>query len=96
MYHLSRFNSEGGKVDETQVEEWAEGYFHNLLTVFNSFFTVVEPKEAFSRMEKIPFTDIVAEELEGESEEIIKIAVEKTRELAEMELDFMRAYVEEA
>jgi len=93
MYKMSRFSSTGGMPDELEVESWAEGYFQNIVTLLNSFFTQVEPKEALARMEIIPFDKMVADELEGESEEIINIAVAKIKELMQIEFEFMRAYL---
>lgn len=90
---ISRFESKNGIPDEGQVEEWTESYFHNLLNILNSFFSRVSVEEALSRMELVPFDQLVKDELQGESEEIIAIAVSKVNELAEIELSFMRAYL---
>ncbi|MEA1961424.1 MAG: hypothetical protein U9N81_09175 [Bacillota bacterium] len=92
---ISKFESVDGNPNAQQVEDWAEEFFHNLLTVMNTFFSYVEVAEAVERMSAIPFGDVIREQLEGESDKIIEIAINKVDELLEMELEFMRAYVEE-
>jgi len=80
--------------DEEQIEAWVEEYFFSLFNLFNVFFSKVEAKEAVSRMSSIPFDKLLKEELEGESEEIIEIALGKLKELVETEMQVMKAYVE--
>lgn len=92
--HLSKFTCTDGVPDESQIEEWVDTYFHNLLTLFNSFLSKVDVNEAVVRMEAIPFNQLVAEELEGESPQIIEIAVKRVIEMAEIELEFMRSYLQ--
>lgn len=92
--HISKFDSINGIPDETQIENWVETYFQNMLNIFNTFFTQVSPAEAVERMSQIPFGQLVAEALEGESEDIINKAVQFINEKAEMELEFMRAYLD--
>lgn len=91
---ISKFESVDGVLNTEQVEEWAEEFFHNLLTVMNTFFTHVDVSEAVDRMSAIPFENVVREQLEGESEIVLETAVNKFNELLEMELEFMRSYVE--
>lgn len=93
MYHLSRFNSVDGKPDQEQVENWAETFFFNLMTVLNAFFSYVDVEEALDRMKRVPFADLVKEELEDENEEIKNMAIRKVNELAEIELQFMESYI---
>ncbi|MDD3269914.1 MAG: hypothetical protein PHX14_11375 [Syntrophomonadaceae bacterium] len=93
MYHVSKFDSVNGVPDEEQIENWTAEFFHSLINVFNSFFCKLELDDAVSRMSIIPFEKLVKEQLEDEKEEVINIAVAKVKELAEMELEFMRAYV---
>lgn len=92
--HISKFESVNGVPDETQIEAWAEGYFHNLLNMFNTFFTQVSVAEAVERMSKIPFDQLIREALEGENEIIVEKAVAVVNEKVEMELEFMRAYLD--
>lgn len=92
--HISKFDSVNGVPDEKQVTEWTEAFFANTLSVLNSFFAHVSVAEAVERMEYVPFDQLVTEALEGESEAVLKIAVEVIKEKAEMELEFMRAYLE--
>lgn len=92
--HISKFDKVNGVPVESQIQAWAEGYFQNMLMMLNSFFVHVSVKEAVERMEQVPFGQLIAEALEGESEDIIKLAVEIANEQAEMELEFMRAYLE--
>ena len=93
MYHVSKFDSVNGVPDEEQIENWTAEFFHSLINVFNSFFCKLELDDAVSRMSIIPFEKLVKEQLEDEKEEVINIAIAKVKELAEMELEFMRAYV---
>lgn len=90
---ISRFESKDGVPNAQQVEEWTESYFQTLLNVLNGFFCHVPVDEAVSRMLLVPFDQLVREELDGESEAIMEIAVERVNELAQIELDFMKAYL---
>lgn len=92
--HISKFDSVNGIPDETQIQEWTEGYFQNLLMVLNSFFAHVSVVEAVERMGEVPFAQLVTETLEGESEAVIKLALEIINEKVEVELEFMRAYLD--
>lgn len=92
--HISKFNLIDGVPNEKQIQEWTESYFQNMLTVLNSFFAHVSVAEAVDRMAQVPFAQLVTEALEGESEAVIKMAVDVINEKAEMELEFMRAYLE--
>lgn len=92
--HISKFDSVNGAPDESQIEAWAEGYFHNLLNMFNTFFTQVSVAEAVERMSQIPFGQLIREALEGENEAIIDKAVAVVNEKVEMELEVMRAYID--
>jgi len=91
---ISKFDSVNGVPDADQIQTWAEGYFQNMTMVLNSFFVHVSAVEAVERMAHVPFAELVTEELEGESEAVIKIATEIVSELATIELECMRAYVE--
>jgi hypothetical protein len=91
---ISKFERKDGILNEQQVEEWAETFFHNMLTVMNTFFTHVDVEEAVSRMADIPFERVTREQLEGESDEVIAIAVKTVNELFADEMEFMRSYMD--
>lgn len=91
--HISKFKSVNGVPDEDQVQAWVESYFQNTSMVLNSFFVHVSAAEAVDRMAQVPFAKLIAEELEDESETVIKMAVELINELAAIELECMRAYL---
>ena len=91
--HLSKFDRINGVLDEEQVENWVAEYFHSLLNIFNAFFCKLEVEEAVSRMSAIPFEKLVLEQLAGEDEEVRELARCEIRQLAEIELEFMRAYL---
>ena len=90
---ISKFDSIDGVPDADQIQTWAEGYFQNMIMMLNTFFVHVSPAEAVERMAAVPFAQLAAEELEGESEAVINLAVEFIKELAAVELEFMRAYI---
>jgi len=90
---ISKFDSIDGVPDADQIQTWAEGYFQNMIMMLNTFFVHVSPAEAVERMAAVPFAHLAAEELEGESEAVINLAVEIINELAAVELEFMRAYI---
>lgn len=94
MYSLSRFACVNGMPDREEIEAWAENYFFNLINLLNAFLSQVAVDEALDRMRKIPFAELVAEELENESEEVKKVAIGKVMELLEMEMKYMEAYVD--
>ena len=94
MYKLSQFDSVDGKPDEEQILNWAETYFFNLMNLFNAFLSRLDVEEAANRIRVSPFDELVTEQLEGETEEIINIAVTRIKEMLEIELEFMEAYIE--
>jgi len=94
MYRLSRFKLVDGRPDEDEVQEFVDAYFFNMMTVLNAFFARVEMAEALSRLELIPFGELIAEELGDEDEQTVSQAVERITELVEMELEVIRSYLE--
>jgi hypothetical protein len=90
---ISKFDSIDGIPDADQIQTWVEGYFQNMTIMLNTFFVHVSPAEAVDRMAAVPFAQLVKEELDGESEAVINLAVEIINELAAVELEFMRAYI---
>ena len=90
---ISKFDSIDGIPDADQIQTWVEGYFQNMIMMLNTFFVHVSPAEAVERMAAVPFAQLATEELEGESEAVINLAVEIINELAAVELEFMRAYI---
>ena len=93
MKHVSKFQHVEGSPMEEQVEEWAETFFFNLMTILNSFLSHVDVAEAVERLKSIPFDQLVIEELEGEDEAVLTIAVNKIREMAEAEIAFQESYI---
>jgi hypothetical protein len=93
MLKISKFSQVNGKADEDEVLEWVDAYFFNLMTIFNGFFANLEVPETISRIECIPFDELVSQELEDESEETVDLAVKRIGELVEIEMDMMRAYL---
>jgi hypothetical protein len=91
--HISKFEHVDGSPVEEQVEEWAESYFYNLMTILNSFLSHVDVAEAVARLKSIPFDELVVEELEGENEAVLTIAVAKVLELVEAEISFQESYI---
>ena len=94
MYSVSRFKCIDGKPDEMEIETWAEAYFGSMMNIFNGFFCHVGINDALSRMVKIPFEKLVQEQLDGESQEVIDIAVAKVKDLADIEIEHIKAYAE--
>lgn len=94
MYSVSRFKCIDGKPDEMEIETWAEAFFGSMMNIFNGFFCHVDIKDALSRIIKIPFEQLVREQLDGESQEVIDIAVARVKELAETEIEYIKAYAE--
>lgn len=94
MYRLSRFTLVDGRPDEDELMEFVDAYFGNMMTVLNAFFARVETAEALSRLELIPFGDLISQELADEDEQTINQAVARITELVEMEFEVIRAYLE--
>ncbi|MFY9120019.1 MAG: hypothetical protein ACOXZ6_10770 [Syntrophomonadaceae bacterium] len=93
MMHISKFEHVDGQPVEEQVEEWAETYFFNMMNILNPFLSHVDVAEAVERLKSIPFDQLVIEELEGEDEAVLTIAVNKIREMAEAEIAFQESYI---
>lgn len=93
MHQASKFGSINGEPDEEQIENWVAQFYQSMSNIFNSFFSKVDLEEAVSRISLIPFEDMVREQLQGESEQVITIAVAKMKELIDTELEIMRAYI---
>jgi hypothetical protein len=48
MMHISKFEHVEGSPIEEQVEEWAETFFFNLMTILNSFLSHWSYSSAFA------------------------------------------------
>lgn len=94
MFQNHNFRNDDGALNVEEIESWVDSYFFSVLNILNGFFAQVDIKEATSRMDDIPFDNLVREQLENEDEEIIKIASAHMRELAEAEIEVMKAYCE--
>lgn len=89
----SRFSFVNGEPDIEQIEEWTESYFQGLLTMMNLFYSRTDLSEVLKSMEAIPFNQMAAQELEGESLEVIEIAMNLIDEIAAREIEYIRAYI---
>ncbi|MGE5453611.1 MAG: hypothetical protein ACM3O9_00280 [Methylocystaceae bacterium] len=81
-----------GEPLEDEIELWVNRYFQTVTDILNGFFSHVTPAEAVSRMEAISFANLIKEQLEGEPEAVINLAITMINELKNVELEFMRAY----
>jgi hypothetical protein len=45
MIKLSKFEMIAGQPNETQIEEWVQTYFFNLMNILNGFFAHVDIQE---------------------------------------------------
>lgn len=90
---MSRFALVNGAPDIEQIEEWAEGYFQGLLSMMNLFYSRTDMSEVLKSMEAIPFNQMAAQELDGESLEVIEIAMELIDKIAAREIEYIKAYM---
>lgn len=88
----SRFDHIDGRPDEDQVCNWTDGFFFSLLNTLNSFYAQVEFKNASERLQAVPFDKLVLEQLTGESDEVMEIALNRVKELLDNEIEFLKAY----
>lgn len=89
----SRFNLVNGVPDREQIEEWAEEYFQGLLRMMNLFYARTDLTSILENMEAIKFSQMAAQELDGEPPEVIKIAVNIIDEIAAREIEYIKAYM---
>lgn len=89
----SRFTMIDGSPDYDEVEAWAEGYFQSLLKMMNGFYAQVEMTEVVTSMQAIPFHRLATQELEGESPEVVELAVQVIAAMVEREIEYMQAYI---
>ena len=64
------------------------------MTGLNACCAKIERAEARTRLELIPCGDLISGELADKDEQTISQAVERITELAEMELEVIRSYLE--
>lgn len=88
----SRFDHVDGRPDEDQVCEWTDSFFFSILNTLNSFYAQVEFKNAGERLQAVPFDKLVMEQLAGESDEVMEIALKRVKELLDHETEFLNAY----
>lgn len=93
MIKSSRFDHHEGQPNVEQVEAWAEGLFHSILNMLNGFLCNLDVTDAVSRMELVPFEELVLANIEDESQAVKDIASARVKELATMEIECMRAYI---
>ncbi|WP_054696341.1 hypothetical protein [Syntrophomonas palmitatica] len=94
MLKISKFSQINGKADEDEVLAWVDSYFYNLMNIFSAFFAKIEVAETISRIECIPFDELVRQELEDEGEETIVLAVNRIMEMVAIEMEMMRSYLD--
>jgi hypothetical protein len=94
-FAISKFDRVNGQPDIDQIEAWVESFFNSTVSMINGFFCRLDIKEAVTGIENIPFEQMVREQLENESEEIITIAIAKIKELTDMQIEYLKAYAEQ-
>jgi hypothetical protein len=90
---ISKFTLVNGIPDSEQIEEWAESYFQGLLQMMNHFYSRADINEVLKSMEAAPFDQMAAKELEGESPEVIAVAMKLVNEMAQREIAYIKAYL---
>lgn len=95
MIFMSRFEHSDGYPVAEQVEAWGQKFFFDTFQLLNAFLSQLEDSaDAYERLALVPFEELVREELEGEAEESVAIAVRVVTELAAQELEFIKAYTD--
>lgn len=89
-----RFLLADGSPDMPALGEWAEGYYQTLMGMADGFFAQADIKDVMESMRNIPFEKLVARELLGAGEDIVGIAVALVREIAQREIEYIKAYLE--
>ncbi len=89
----SRFNLVNGIPDSEQIEEWAEAYFESLLRMMNLFYARTDLTSVLESMEAIQFSQMAAQELAGETPEVIATAMKIIDEIAVREIEYIKAYM---
>jgi hypothetical protein len=89
----SRFKLVNGVPDSEQIEEWAEEYFQSLLRMMNLFYARTDLPSVLESLEAIKFSQMAAQELVGETAEVIEIAVNIIDEIAAREIEYIKAYM---
>lgn len=95
MPDKSRFLDDEGKIDLDCLEQWCEQFFGSLMTVLNSCFARLNLDEALNRLEAVSCTQLVNEQLDGESEEVKQEAVRILNRLLDEEVEYYRAYLQQ-
>jgi hypothetical protein len=93
VFQENRFEFIDGEPVAEQVEEWADSFFFNLMSVMNVFFAKISLEETVSRLRCIDFGALILEQLENEPDKIRAIAIARISELAETEISLMEAYI---
>ncbi|MEA4926735.1 MAG: hypothetical protein VB084_15685 [Syntrophomonadaceae bacterium] len=82
-----------GIPDSEQIEEWAEAYFESLLRMMNLFYARTDLTSVLESMEAIKFSQMAAQELAGETPEVIATATKMIDEIAAREIEYIKAYM---
>ena len=78
--------------DSEQIEAWAESYYQGLLQMMNGFYAQADMDEVLASMQAIPFHRLATQELDGESPEVIELAMQFINDIAAREIEYMQAY----
>jgi hypothetical protein len=93
MEYKSKFKLIDGAPDLEQIEEWAEDYYTGLLNMMKPLWGLADINDMLNSMAGIPFDKLVTEELAGESEAVIKLAIDQTKQIAAREIRYIQAYM---
>ncbi|MGI5912381.1 MAG: hypothetical protein ACOX6E_07380 [Syntrophomonadaceae bacterium] len=92
-FRNSQFHLIDGQCDIDQIEDWVQSFFDSTVNLINSFYYRLDLNETINALINIPFEEMVREQLKNESEQVITIAVAKIKELADMQIEYLKAYV---
>jgi hypothetical protein len=93
MTMSSRFGLIEGRPDAEEIEAWAESYFQGLVQMMQGFYAQADMDEVLSSMQAIPFHRLATQELDGESPQVIELAMQFINDLAAREIEYMQAYL---
>ncbi|HRY13998.1 MAG TPA: hypothetical protein P5309_10530 [Syntrophomonadaceae bacterium] len=88
-----RFLLADGSPDMPALKEWAEEYYQTLMGMVNGFYAQADIQDVIESLRNIPFQQLVSQELTDAGETIVGIAITFVKEIAEREIDYIRAYL---
>ncbi len=89
-----RFLLPDGSPNMPALNEWAEEYYQTLMGMVNGFYAQADIQDVIASLRNIPFEQFVSQELSDAGETIVGIAVTLVKEIAEREIEYIRAYLE--